>query len=133
MIKLHTALTARLEKEGCNITYTDSVAEIPEIYRDSTRTLVIYTPAIPRDNNILDYFRSAGHLIHKRSAILGIISENSRTIAIAGTHGKTSVTTITAHLMKQSSLDCTALPGRNLEKLQQQPAFWRRVLCNGGR
>lgn len=104
-------LTDRLASEGCIITYNDRADEIPAGFTDSNKTVVIFTPAIPAGNIILNSFRSSGHRIYKRSAVLGMISEHSRTIAVAGTHGKTTVTTITAHLLKQSSIDCTAFLG----------------------
>lgn len=109
--KTRSALTDRLAEEGCSITYTDRANEVPVTFRNSNNTIVIFTPAIPAGNIILNYFRASGHAVYKRSAILGLISEQGRTIAIAGTHGKTTITTLVAHLLKQSSVDCTAFLG----------------------
>jgi UDP-N-acetylmuramate--alanine ligase len=73
--------------------------------------LIVYTPAIPAENKILSFFRNNGYQIYKRSEILGEISLNTDTLAIAGTHGKTTVSTMTAHLLKQSHVDCSAFLG----------------------
>ncbi len=105
-------ITKDLVMEGCNISYADDTDTIPEsVVADSTATVVIYTPAIPAENNILSFFRDRGYILIKRAELLGKISGESNNIAIAGTHGKTTVTTLTAHLLKQSSLDCTAFLG----------------------
>ena len=104
-------LTSELEKEGCSIVYIDDHELIPRPARNRDETLVIYTPAIPADCSILGWFRENGFRIHKRAEVLGWISERSNTIAIAGTHGKTSISTLTAHLLKQSSIDCSAFLG----------------------
>ncbi|HCC70843.1 MAG TPA: UDP-N-acetylmuramate--L-alanine ligase [Bacteroidales bacterium] len=109
--RVETSLTRTLNAEGINIIYKDDIAEIPGEFRDKAKTLVIYTPAVPRSNKIFSYLSTEGFNMHKRSVILGIISQNTRTIAIAGTHGKTSVSTITAHLLKQSDVDCSAFLG----------------------
>ena len=73
--------------------------------------MVVYTPAIPSDNGILTYFRTNGYMLYKRSEILGKISSLTDTLAVAGTHGKTTVSTMTAHLLKQSHVDCSAFLG----------------------
>lgn len=109
--KTSTKLTTLLLSEGCVISFDDRISSIPPPYRDSEKTVVIYTPAIHAGNIILNHFRGAGYRIYKRSAILGFISEQSNTVAIAGTHGKTTVSTLTAHLLKQSAIDCTAFMG----------------------
>ncbi len=106
-----TKLTGSLEKEGCSITYEDNPGNIPQEFQSRKKTLVIFTPAIPAVNRILVHFRNGGFMIRKRSEILGGISEEKKTIAIAGTHGKTSVTTLSAYLLKQSVVDCTAFLG----------------------
>ena len=109
-----TELTRKLEQEGCRIHYQDDVLSIPEEYMHSgnqSSTLVVYTPAIPKDHTELEYFRKHGFTIRKRSEILGEISARLRSVAVAGTHGKTTVSTMIAHLMKQSELDCTAFLG----------------------
>ncbi len=109
--RTESLLTRELVAEGMQVIYRDDAEEVPEKYLNRKNTLVIYTPAVPPVNKISAYFRNAGFMMHKRAEILGIISKKSDTIAIAGTHGKTSVSTITAHLLKQSEIDCSAFLG----------------------
>ncbi len=110
--RTESEITGELVSEGCEISYTDEISTIPGLMADSSsKTVVIYTPAVPVENSILSFFRSKGYRLLKRAELLGIISGESRCIAVAGTHGKTTVTTLTAHLLKQSSLDCTAFLG----------------------
>ncbi|MFP4488360.1 MAG: UDP-N-acetylmuramate--L-alanine ligase [Bacteroidales bacterium] len=104
-------LTDALASEGMDLVFKDDPDEVPRRYFDKERSLIIYTPAIPGNNSILNYFRSGGYKMHKRSEILGVISKNTRSIAVAGTHGKTSVSTLAAHLLKQSETDCSAFLG----------------------
>lgn len=104
-------LTALLIKEGADIHYTDDVAQIPEAFKKRDGTLVIYTPAIPDSHTELSYFRSQGFDVLKRSQALGLITQSKRGICIAGTHGKTTVSSMTAHLLKQSHVDCNAFLG----------------------
>lgn len=107
-------LTDELIKEGCRISFTDDPDTLPEQYSTtglSGEVVVIYTPAIPATNKILAWFRLNGYAIYKRSEILGSISEKTDTLAVAGTHGKTTVSTILAHLLKMSHVDCTAFLG----------------------
>ncbi len=109
-----TPITRSLAGSGCQIIYEDSVTNLPALFRDPSekdRVLVIFTPAIPPENNIISFFRNNGYAVRKRSEILGEISSRTETLAIAGTHGKTTVSTMTAHLLKQSSVDCTAFLG----------------------
>jgi len=109
--RVESAITRSLIEEGIGVTYRDEINDIPDEFRDAKQTLVIYTPAIPRDNRIFNYFVSNDFRVHKRSEVLGMISRKYRSVAIAGTHGKTSVSTLTAHLLKQSHIDCTAFLG----------------------
>jgi len=109
--RTESSITGALVSEGIMVIYSDDPHEIPGKFLKRENTLVIYTPAIPPGNKISAYFRAEGFRIHKRSEILGIISSKSRAIAIAGTHGKTSVSAITAHLLKQSDIDCSAFLG----------------------
>ncbi|MDT8400695.1 MAG: UDP-N-acetylmuramate--L-alanine ligase [Bacteroidales bacterium] len=109
--RTESSLTRELCSEGMKLVYRDVAGEIPGEFLDRNKTLVIYTPAIPPANNMAAWFRAEGYMMHKRSEILGLISRKSRAIAIAGTHGKTSVSTITAHLFKQSEVDCSAFLG----------------------
>jgi len=109
-----TDITDSLVKEGCIFTSTDSVDEIPELFRATygpERVLVVYTPAIPATSRILSFFREKGYQTVKRAQLLGEISHHTDTIAVAGTHGKTTVSTMTAHLLKQSHIDCSAFLG----------------------
>ena len=89
-------LTAELEKEGAEIHYEDDVRLIGKEWLSPTETLVVYTPAIPADHSELGYFRERGFEVVKRSEILGHLTAGKRTTAIAGTHGKTTTTTLTA-------------------------------------
>jgi len=109
-----TAMTESLAEKGCEVIYRDEPESLPDLFRDPLRkekVMVIYTPAVRSDNKILIWFRTNGYLIHKRSEILGEISSRTDTIAVAGTHGKTTVSTMAAHLLKQSGLDCSAFLG----------------------
>jgi len=109
-----SSITFSLISEGCAFTSVDSVEELPALFRlrESTgKVLVVYTPAIPPSSVILSYFRNNGYMVVKRSEILGEISRHTDTLAIAGTHGKTTVSTMTAHLLKQSHIDCSAFLG----------------------
>ncbi len=109
--RIDSSITAALISEGIKVIYKDDPDEIPDEFLRKGETLVIYTPAVSMHNKIPVYFRRKGYNLHKRAEILGLISRKSRSIAIAGTHGKTSVTTIAAHLLKQSNIDCTAFLG----------------------
>lgn len=107
-----SALTSLLEKEGIEIHYQDSVSHIPaSIVEDKKNTLVIYTPAIPSDSNELTWFRANKFEMIKRSSALGHIASTKTTLAIAGTHGKTTVSTLLAHILKHSGMGCTAFLG----------------------
>ena len=108
--KTHSPLTLELEKEGIDVHYNDDLQKVPTPSEINT-TVVIYTPAVPNDFPELCYFRANGFYIQKRSQILGLLTAGKRCIAIAGTHGKTSVTTMTSHLLKQSAVDCSAFMG----------------------
>ena len=106
-----TSLTEVLAAEGAAIHYSDKLEHIPETFRHTANTLVIYTPAIPANSAELAYFTENSFSPIKRAEILGKIAANYKTIAVAGTHGKTSVSTLTAHLMHNSELGCTAFLG----------------------
>jgi len=109
-----TSQTRFLSSKGCNISYDDSANAIPGHFRDNpdrNKILVIYTPAIPSENQIFSFFRDNGFRMSKRSEILGEISAHTDTLAVAGTHGKTTISTMTAHLLKQSHIDCSAFLG----------------------
>ena len=107
-------ITIDLNESGCDITYSDTVSSLPSLFGSPAfkkNVIVVYTPAIPAENELFSFFRNNGYSIFKRSEILGKISESTDTIAIAGTHGKTTISTITAHLLKQSHVDCSAFLG----------------------
>ena len=109
-----TPLTDQLSSEGCLIHFDDKTDLIPESFRkphSADTTLIVYTPAIPDDHSELLYFRKHSYDILKRSELLGLITRASKGIAVAGTHGKTTVSAIIAHLLKQSELDCSAFLG----------------------
>ena len=94
-------LTAELEAEGAVIHYEDDVRMIPEAFKDSESTVVVYTPAVPSDHSELVYFRSAGFEVLKRSQMLGHLSQGKYVMAVAGTHGKTTTTTLVAWLNRE--------------------------------
>lgn len=110
--KTETTLTSELIAEGIDIIFEDSENIIPEIFIENIEeTLVIYTPAVPADSKIVNAFRDSGHILHKRSEVLGFLSSSKFTIAIAGTHGKTTTSTLVAHILKDSGFDCSAFLG----------------------
>ena len=109
--KTPTALTATLEEEGLGIIFEDSVNALPAGFTDPENTLVVFTPAIPKDNELLHYFRSNGFPVKKRSEILGLLASRMKTIAIAGTHGKTTTSSMTAHIIRSSGANCAAFLG----------------------
>lgn len=105
-----SALTLELEKEGIAVHYVDDPSLLP-VNLDKENSLIVYTPAIPSDHQEKKVLLEQGFELHKRARVLGIICNSRRTIAIAGTHGKTSVSTMTAHILKCSSLGCAAFLG----------------------
>ncbi len=110
--KTETILTNELVAEGIPVSYIDDASFIPETFLvHDPSTLIIYTPAIPQDSEILNYFIEQDFILRKRAQVLGIISESSFTIGVAGTHGKTTTSTIIAHLLKHSGYDCSAFLG----------------------
>ena len=96
--RTRTPLTDELESEGCTIHYEDSVPSIEPEFRDPLQTVVVYTPAVPKEHSELCYFLDNGFEVVKRSQMLGYISEGHYVMAVAGTHGKTSTSTLIAHL-----------------------------------
>src|SRR5688572_27967171 len=97
--KTATVLTKELEKEGMTVHYEDHVNLIPsEVVQKKDRTLVIFTPAIPKDHKEHAYLKENGYTIQKRSQVLGLISKDYRTIGVAGTHGKTTTSSMVAHI-----------------------------------
>ncbi len=110
--KTQTALTDQLVAEGIEIRFEDSVEKIrPEIKNAISEVLVVLTPAIPKEHSELKYFQKYGFTIKKRSEVLGDITDQSFTIAVAGTHGKTTTSSLIAHILRSSEVDCTAFLG----------------------
>jgi UDP-N-acetylmuramate--alanine ligase len=109
--KTPSELTRRLEKEGMLIHYEENLAEIPHACKRKESCLVVYTPAIPEDHKELRYFRENGFEIHKRAQVLGTLTHEMKGLCVAGTHGKTTTSTMCAHIMHQSHLDCNAFLG----------------------
>ena len=108
--RMSTELTHQLEKEGIAVHYLDDPTQLP-FDLDVADSLIVYTPAIPADHKELNVLISRGFTLHKRAEVLGIICNSQRTIAVAGTHGKTSVSTMIAHIMKTSEISCSAFLG----------------------
>lgn len=109
--KTATTLTEALSREGAFVHYNDSVEEIPNTFKNKETTLIVFTPAIPVQHTELNYFKSNGYVTMKRAQVLGEISANSQAICVAGTHGKTTVSSMIAHLLRQSTVDCNAFLG----------------------
>lgn len=109
--RTESALTRQLITEGMNIHYSDDINSIPADYKDIDNTLVVYTPAIPSDSNELNYFRNNGFRIVKRAEVLGLISIGHKTIAVAGSHGKTTISSMISWLFFNSQKGCTAFLG----------------------
>lgn len=109
--KTRTKLTDSLEKEGIQISFEDDLASLSSAYRNEKNCLVIYTPAIPADSVLRNYFYTGNFNVIKRAKALGLISENSKTLGVAGTHGKTTTSTLLAHVLHQSHLGCNAFLG----------------------
>jgi len=129
-----TPLTQALEKEGMVITYEDRDVP-PSGFSDPEKTLVVYTPAIPADHRMMRYFRAGGFKIQKRSQILGELAGKMTTVAVAGTHGKTTTSSLTAHLIRSAGVNCAAFLGGisnnyNSNFLLNQPAEnLKEVVC----
>ena len=109
--KTPSDLTRQLEKEGMLIHYEEDIDAIPHICRQKESCLVIYTPAIPEEHQELRYFRENGFEIQKRAQVLGTLTQAHKGLCVAGTHGKTTTSTMCAHIMHQSHLDCNAFLG----------------------
>lgn len=109
--KTPSELTHQLEKEGMMIHYEENVNLIPEACRQPLTTLVVYTPAIPSTHAELKYFHDNNFVIEKRAQVLGTLTRTHKGLCFAGTHGKTTTSTMCAHIMHQSHLDCNAFLG----------------------
>lgn len=124
--KTTSELTRKLEEEGVEITYNDSPEEIPDDFCDKSKTLVVYTPAVPHDSNILSWFRKEGFEMVKRAALLGKITRSSKSICVAGSHGKTTTCSMTANILRESNIGCNAFLGGILRNTGSN-----LVICEG--
>lgn len=104
-------LTEKLRREGADIHYEDNSALIAQPFRNPAHTLVVYTPAIPANHQELRYFREGGFEVQKRAQILGTLTRQMKGLCVAGTHGKTTTTSMAAHLLHQSHVGCNAFLG----------------------
>lgn len=109
--KTPSELTKQLEREGALLHYEENTDEIPHACRDPKQCLVIYTPAIPAEHKELQYFRANGFTVEKRAQVLGTLTRTHKGLCVAGTHGKTSTSTMCAHIMHQGHIDCNAFLG----------------------
>lgn len=109
--KTPSELTKQLEREGALLHYEENIDEIPHACRDPKQCLVIYTPAIPAEHKELQYFRANGFTVEKRAQVLGTLTRTHKGLCVAGTHGKTSTSTMCAHILHQSHIDCNAFLG----------------------
>ena len=110
--KTSTDLTTELHNEGIQVIFDDRADWIPlSFQKPDEGTLIIFTPAIPKDSEVLNYFQKNGFELFKRSQELGLISKSKFTVAVAGTHGKTTTSTMGAHILKDSGMDCSAFLG----------------------
>ena len=110
--KTKTTLTDELVAEGIEVHFDDKVDSIKsEIRGQKADVLVVWTPAIPKDHSELKFFQKNDYILKKRSEVLGMITEQTFTIAVAGTHGKTTTSSLIAHILKSSEVDCTAFLG----------------------
>lgn len=109
--KTPSELTKQLEREGALLHYEENIDEIPHACRDPKQCLVIYTPAIPAEHKELQYFRANGFTVEKRAQVLGTLTRTHKGLCVAGTHGKTSTSTMCAHILHQGHIDCNAFLG----------------------
>jgi len=109
--KTPSDLTKKLESEGALIHYTEDIEQIPTACRKPDSTLVVYTPAIPSEHQELVYFRQNGFEVQKRAQVLGTLTQSFKGLCVAGTHGKTTTSSMVAHILHQSHIDCNAFLG----------------------
>lgn len=111
--KTRTALTEQLSSEGIHVFYEDRVQLLPAPFHqlNKEQNLVIFTPAVPSELQLFKFLRGLGYVCYKRSAVLGLISKSRYTIAVAGTHGKTTTSTMIAHILQESGIGCSAFLG----------------------
>ncbi|WP_026839563.1 UDP-N-acetylmuramate--L-alanine ligase [Gillisia sp. JM1] len=116
--KTSTVLTRALEEEGIQVFYKDEIEVIPDNFRNTENTLIVYTPAIPKDSKQHNYFIQKEFQLKKRAVVLGMITQGVFTLAVAGTHGKTTTTAILGHLLKETGAKVTAFLGGISEDIQ---------------
>ncbi len=109
--RTESALTDELVREGATVSYADSMDAVPEEYRDKACTLVVYTPAVPAENIPLSFFRNGGFELNKRARVLGLITRDSKSLCFSGTHGKTTTSSMAAHIMHSGATGCNAFLG----------------------
>ncbi len=126
--KIPSDLTQNLQKNNIAIHFEDDTKLIPHSFKDfkqKNKTLIVYTPAIPNNHTEYLFFKNADFIIYKRSEILGLLSQSYFTLAIAGTHGKTSTAALLAHLLIEANLPCLAFVGGILQKYESN-LLWNR-------
>lgn len=109
--KTPSSLTRKLEEEGAQIHYEDSMSLVPKAFLSPESTLVVFTPAIPSTHTELTYFRDNGFTVEKRAQVLGTLSQSLKALCVAGTHGKTTTSSMAAHILHQSHVGCNAFLG----------------------
>lgn len=131
--KTPSSLTSALQQEGIRVHFREDVASLKELFAryDAKDILVIYTPAVPKEHEELRFVESHGYQLQKRAWVLGEITKQFKTIAIAGTHGKTTTSTLVAHILKTAGIDCYAFFGRHLQKLPDQFIAWQSRRSQG--
>ncbi|NNE78337.1 MAG: UDP-N-acetylmuramate--L-alanine ligase, partial [Pricia sp.] len=121
--KTETPLTEALTELDIDVHHEDSVERVSEIFRDASNTLIVYTPAVPLSHSEYQYFLNRNFEIKKRSEVLGLITRNTFCFAVAGTHGKTTTSSILAHLLKETGTSFTAFLGGISEDFNSNFAF----------
>ncbi len=109
--KTPSVVTDALQEQGVTVSFTDEISTIPQDFLRSENTLVVYTPAIPKDSNLLSYFKNQDYQLLKRAAVLGHITKNTLCYAVAGTHGKTTTSSILGHIMHVCGTGATSFLG----------------------
>lgn len=123
--KTPSALTTALELEGIDVVYSDSQTVLPTLVYTLPKSAieVVITPAVPKDSELLNWFKANGYSVKKRSVVLGELTQSVPTVAIAGTHGKTTTSALTAHLLYQSAVGCNAFVGGIMANYQTNHLF----------
>lgn len=109
--RVSTVNTSQMQKLGVEIHFEDNVKLIPSAFKNKENTLVVYTPAIPKEHSELNFFLKNDFTVLKRSEVLGEITKNSTCLAVAGTHGKTTTSTILGHILKECNVNATSFLG----------------------